>query len=328
MPDPLASILRAANKGRSSILASERQASLSALQDFGFLHKRNQKALGNILQVSEQRAKAGVVDKWLEKEAVPQFVTTVESDLRVFAQRLAPVVSFQQGRAVQIAEEAVRSVIAELNPAGHFPAGFAADGSPIASLLEKEAQRTAQAVEKRLLEEIQRGSRSRRIQQAFRAEMGGSLTHGLTVLRTETLNAYRNASRDVFRANPDRIKGWLWVCSFAHPCAACLAKAGSVHRANEPMHSHTNCACVQAPLPALVYDGLMGENETDGEEWLTQQDERTQALVLGSKAAVVAYRAGEVTLDDFLGLRRSKYGVSIEARSLIGARRAAQRRVQ
>lgn len=183
--------------------------------------------------------------------------------------------------------------------------GFLSDGSPLKSLLDQLPGLAGQAVATALTDAIIRGQNPTRTASQIRAALGGNMNRALTIARTETMRAYREASHRTLTQNGDILQGWVWVASFSRrTCASCLALAGSVHRLEERMESHPRCRCSQAPL----IRGQKVEFEK-GEDWFRRQDATTQRDILGSNIALQAYRRGDATLLDFVGRQNSpKWG--------------------
>lgn len=77
----------------------------------------------------------------------------------------------------------------------------------------------------------------------------GGLTRALTISRTETLDAHRNAAAAIQDSNTDVLAGWIWVCSLGvNTCAACWAMDGTFHELTEPgPNDHQNGRCSRAP---------------------------------------------------------------------------------
>lgn len=183
--------------------------------------------------------------------------------------------------------------------------GFLSDGSPLKSLLDQLPVMAGQAVANALTDAILRGQNPTRTATQIRAALGGNMNRALTIARTETMRAYREASHRTLAQNTDILQGWVWVASFSRrTCASCLALAGSVHRIEERMESHPRCRCSQAPL----IRGQRVEFEK-GEDWFARQDPTTQRSILGSHVALKAYQRGDATLLDFVGRQNSpKWG--------------------
>jgi SPP1 gp7 family putative phage head morphogenesis protein len=134
----------------------------------------------------------------------------------------------------------------------------------------------------------------------------------LTIARTETLRAYREASRLTYEQNADVVQSYVWVAALSRrTCAACLALHGQEFPLAEPFGTHPNCRCTLVPR-------LRGEAnpvEETGEDWLSRQPAATAEVVLGRTGAA-AWQEGAVGLSDFVGERQSAgYGTTRFARS-------------
>lgn len=93
-----------------------------------------------------------------------------------------------------------------------------------------------------------------------------------------------------------------------------LAMDGTWHSMDEELNDHPNSRC--AATPALRGDPRDDPGWETGRQWLEKQPEEVQRQVLGN-AGYEAYRAGAVSLDDFVGVRRSReWGTTRRARSL------------
>lgn len=179
--------------------------------------------------------------------------------------------------------------------------GFLSDGSPLKSLLDKLPGLAGQSIANALTDAIIRGHNPTKTAAKIRAALGGNMNRALIISRTETMRAYREATHRTLQKNGDILVGWIWVASFSRrTCGSCLALAGSVHRLDERMESHPRCRCSQAPL----IRGQQVEFEK-GEDWFANQSLDTQRSILGSNAAVNAYRNGQVKLTDFVGRQNS-----------------------
>lgn len=231
---------------------------------------------------------AGTVEQTIttnQTAAVQQAVANTGTLIEMGAQSTGVSVSFSQ-----LPTAATESIV-----------GFLSDGSPLKGLLDKLPGMAGQAVAEALTDGITRGLGATKIASNIRNALGGNMTRAMTIARTETMRAYREATSRTFNQNRDILVGWVWVASFSRrTCASCLALAGSVHRLDERMESHPRCRCVAQPL-------LRGQAVTiqKGDEWFATQPEEIQRAILGSNVALNAYRDGRVTLTDFVGRQNS-----------------------
>lgn len=208
--------------------------------------------------------------------------------------------------------------------------GFASNGSPLRTLLDKLPASAGASVEKRLVAAVATSQNPRVTASLIREDLGGDLTRAQRIARTETFRAYRESSRRSYAANEQLYTGWVWVAALqARTCAACLAMHGTLHPFTETLNGHVNCRCTMLPrrksLAELGYPGIPDsrlELET-GPEWFARQPVEMQARILGAKGQA-AYAAGDVTLEDFVGVHHSaEWGSQRYERSLKGALAAA-----
>lgn len=88
--------------------------------------------------------------------------------------------------------------------------GFASNGSPLASLFQSispEALGLARGV---LAQGVALGTSPVVIGKQLAGPLGLPAWRGLTIARTETLRAYREAQRQTIMANDDVLEGWIW----------------------------------------------------------------------------------------------------------------------
>lgn len=99
-----------------------------------------------------------------------------------------------------------------------------------------------------LVRGVARGEPARVIGRTIAKSTGVQLSRALTISRTETFRAYREASRMVWDESL-AVDRWMWVCSGgAGTCVACWAMDGEVFDTSDPMGTHPNCQCTMVPL--------------------------------------------------------------------------------
>lgn len=214
--------------------------------------------------------------------------------------------------------------------------GFTADGSPLAALFDAIGPEARAGWESALFKGLAMGKGPRDVAALAQRATATGLARSLTIARTEMLRAYRQASTRNYRANKDVLDGWVWLSAGdGDTCAACLAMHGTVHPLGTTMSSHPNCRCSMGPLAKSVSEILGvdvpgGDSRLDvpsGDAIFANLSDVRKLAVLGSPAALAAWKAGEVTLADFAGVKHSAvWGDSHYQRSLTAARAAAERR--
>jgi hypothetical protein len=148
--------------------------------------------------------------------------------------------------------------------------------------------------------------------------LNGTLADALTIARTEINRAYRETSHQTYDANADVLDGWIWLSALSsRSCVACVALHGTFHAINERMKAHVSCRCTQVPAVRGVDLGIQ-----KGSDWFAKQPAKVQKEIFNQDSKYKAYRAGELGLEDFVGLRRdSEWGDSYEVLGLKRARR-------
>lgn len=152
------------------------------------------------------------------------------------------------------------------------------------------------------------------------------------IARTEMMQSYRDASRAVYAANPEVLRGWTWIAALdRRTCGSCIAQHGSEHTADETMDTHPSCRCVAAPLVRpwreLGFDAAREPDPVEpGGRWLLRQSEREQVAVLG-RGKARALRSRQIAVEDLVAERHDPlWGRSTSEASLAAARRNAERR--
>ena len=191
--------------------------------------------------------------------------------------------------------------------------GFLANGSPLRDLLAQMGRETGQAIERVLLSGVALGWNPRRMAREVRQQVAVSLRRALTICRTETLRAHREATRRTYMANKGIVRGWMWAAAHSiRTCPACLATDGKVFPLDERMDDHPNGRCAMVPI---VEGSELPARET-GADWFARQDPATQDKILGPVGGH-AYRAGRLELEDWVGQKHSPdWGTTRYARSL------------
>ena len=252
-----------------------------------------------------------------------------------FADQAADIITERQREALEAAREYVQLTlepVAGLRMGRVYAAaveqmvGFASDGSPLRELLDALGPEASEAVRRELIQGVILGRGPRETAAAIQKAMGMGLTRALRIARTETMRAYREATRQHYLANSDIVKGWIWWSARdARTCIACIAMHGTEHKLDEVLDDHPQGRCT---MIAVVHGerGRLTPSVETGEAWFEGLDAEAQRKHMPSEAAYQAYKYGEVTLHDFVGRRESaRWGSMRYARSLsdmVGEERA------
>lgn len=232
------------------------------------------------------------------------------------------------GPAPEVAQDVLRSQWDRL-PVGAVEefVGRTSAGSPLKELFDTFGPRVATGLETSITSGLAAGYNPRQIAREVRQEFGMGLNRALLISRTETITAYREASRRTYQEQPEVVEGWIWHSALGpRTCAACWAMHGTKHSNEERLDGHPSCRCTMIPdtgsWESLGFTGLPDTRPQvpKGVDLFEQASPATQAAVLGSKG-FAAYQAGEVKLVDFLARTDDeRWGTTRYARSLLAVR--------
>ena len=180
-------------------------------------------------------------------------------------------------------------------------------------------------VREALLQGVALGWNPVKVQDTLRRRLGEGLTWSLTATRTAHLWAYREATRCGYLANPDIVKGWVWLAALdPRTCAACWAMHGTRHPLTERLNDHHNGRCSQFPITAtwaeLGFPGVpdVAYQPEAGEAVFRRLPVEQQIKTLGP-ARWAAWQAGEFQFADLAGHHDDPiYGQMVTAASLKG----------
>lgn len=350
MPEP-SDVQRASERFKAALLRNERAAASDMVRVYGGIWKRTKPQLDALLQSIEearQRGEQVQSSAVARSERLGQLLAQVEQEVGQYAAYVDESVRRQQSAAIEAAAQDAegltrsamgdaptdearlalrwnrlpREAVAEL-------VGQLASGAPLDVLLGELGPEAAQRVKDALLEGLALGRNPRVIARDVRRNMGMPLTRSLRISRTETLRAYRGATLANFRANSDTVTGWRWSASHStRTCPACLAMDGKVFPLDKPMPAHISCRCSVTPVTVSWQDLGIDAPEPDlgetGAQWFARQPASVQREMLGDEG-YTAYKSGKVTLDDFVGVRKSRvWGDQVKTVNLKGALAAHQ----
>jgi len=299
------------------------------VEAYGGIWQRLRARIEELVRQYEEAAVTGspVSASWaFEQDRLQTLQRQVEAELARFSRDAESLIVRAERDAIAAAAEHPQEVIQAAYRGvsvgwNRLPAdavtdlvGFMRNGSPLRALLDRLGPESSRVVRDGLIQGLALGQNPRAVAAAIRGEFGGNLSRALTVSRTETLRAYREATLRSYQANSDIVVGWRWTASKSgRTCAACLAMDGTIHPNSERMDDHPNGRCVETPVPRGMESLTSWET---GAQWFARQPENVQHQVLGN-AGFNAYKAGAVSLSDFVGQSQSKaWGSTRYARSL------------
>ncbi len=143
--------------------------------------------------------------------------------------------------------------------------------------------------------------------------LGIGLSRALTIARTETLRAHREATRASYQANKGLVGGWIWhSAADERTCGCCWAMHGTEHSLEEELDGHPNCRCAMVPiLPGINFEVKPGVELFAG---LTAEK---QIRILGP-AKWAAWKDGRFALGDLVGVKESSVWGSMRVERSLG----------
>ena len=187
-------------------------------------------------------------------------------------------------------------------------AGFLADGSPLADLLNELPGDAGQRVAQAIFDGLTLGENPNRVARRARGYLAGNLVRSITIARTEMLRVYRTVLHENYQAAEDVLDGWEWLSALGtSTCPVCWAMHGTRHPLTERLDDHPRGRCV--PIPVTKTWQELGQDSADVEETRTelepgpalfaQLSEERQRAVLGPRK-YEAYRQGLIQLADLV----------------------------
>ena len=193
---------------------------------------------------------------------------------------------------VQLNSDALNNLIA-----------VAGDGGPLSDLLVTMGPEVQVGVRNTLTEGLAKGLSPRTIATNLRNRVGMGLTKSLGIARTETLRAYREATRAQYVANPRLVKAYRRLAKRGtRTCMACIALDGTLYETKVPLNEHVNGRCALVPVTVTYRElGLDVDEPEDTSEnardWLKNQTPSTQKKMMGP-ARFDAWQKGQFELED------------------------------
>lgn len=340
--DEISSVIE---KIRKELLRKEREIASKLVHVYGEVWKKIREELARLQAEYESRVSKEPLDPtWILKYNRAQaFRTQIESELQTFSQYAEKEVQYQQREAIEAAqrsaEELVRKSLGKPPPglsirwnqidtnAVATMLGITSVESPLHQLFTSISVEGAQAAEDALIQGVLLGKNPKKVAPSIRRALGIQLSRALTIARTETLRAHREATRMSYIANQHLVEGWIWHSALDdRTCPACWAMHGTVHPLSERLNDHPNGRC--AMVPKTVSWEEIGERygldldlpETSievqtGEEVFETLSEEKKMQILGL-ARYNLYKTGQFTLKDFVSAQKSRvWGSTIRTKS-------------
>lgn len=259
---------------RAAILANEAQLAdqiaAQYRQAFARFHKRLQHLLQQLQQARQDAEDEDApfnAQVWLiQFQRLDALLFAARQDFGSFSRQASEMVQTQVRSAFGTGEQDALSLLKnQMDKVFGVPSPDAIDvllkrlmaPDQVSKLFAKMDSQTVDLVRKRLLLGVSLGENPRQIAADLANALKMPLNRALTIARTESINAYRNAALDTYRTNSDVVQGWTWSAA-AGACRFCASMDGTHHDLGEDMNSHPNCRC--AALPDTVsYNDILSQ---------------------------------------------------------------------
>lgn len=311
MPSRLQETLAAARRGLDR---RDRRLATEMARTYAATWRRVQAQLAALLAVPDHDPAREARLNALIVQAEAEFGRWAQWASRRIRNEFPDVVAAAEAHAAQLAaamapsSDAAQIVAATWNRISHRAlaeiVAATSRPSPVMALFDQLGVHAADTVASGLRQGVAQGRNPKKTAREIRDALGGDLNRALTIARTETLRAYREATRQTYLENDDIVDGWVWT---AHPsartCAACWGMDGTHHKLDEELGSHPRCRCTMVPdLKEWgdIHPALAGLDEVDhptGAERFAELPEADQRAILGP-SRYEAYKDGRLTIDD------------------------------
>lgn len=322
---------------RRELLQKERRAASELVRVYGEAWKRIKAELEHLhteYEAMKERGEKPGPDWIYQFNRARAFRDQVERELLGFAQYAEGQVREEQIEAIRTAERQAEALTRRA--LGNPPPGLTIDwnridhgavetmigmtqaDSPLHRLLLSISEDGAQAAEDALVQGILLGQNPREVAREMRRALGTALSRALTIARTETLRAHREATRASYQANSDIVKGWVWhSAADERTCAACWAMHGTEHRLDEILDDHPNGRCAMVPISKSLAEigeqygiDLSDIHDTNPEiepgVWLFENLTPEQQIKILGPAKWAAWKDGAFPLSEVVGRARLK----------------------
>lgn len=308
---------------RAALIARDTAAVEFLVNEYSGIHSRLVRTLDAVNSQISQARQAGqeIPASWQwQRTRYQSFLSQLDSEFQRFGGTVQVLVENRRIFEAQQATSDAASVIAGVN--GSFNrlnagaiqniAASLRSTSPLGKLLEGFGSVAFQHVAGVLRDAVALGHNPRKIAGQVRDSLGVPIHRALLISRTESNRAYRQATIQTYQQS-DLVTGWRWVASkSSRTCLACLALDGTFFPKDKPFPAHPACRCTMVP----AIDGEQPSKRESAGDWFERQpDDVKQKMMSG--VAFDAYKAGKVTLKDFIGKSTSrKWGPMRYERSL------------
>lgn len=253
----------------------------------------------------------------------------VERELRTFAATASANIVYQQQEAIRMAgNHAFEMVDYVAKRAGismiwnrldtdrlEQMVGMLQYGSPLSKILYGYGDKAGKTIGDSIITGIAMGIGPREIARNIRGDMAGDLSRAMRIARTEIIRASREASREIYKANPDIVGGYIRRSARSErTCAACWALDGEKYPVDQPLDDHPNGLCYEVPyLPDAAE--MYNLDDTGSSAFEKLSNEQKQAIL--GPVKFEGFKQGLFGLKDLVGhMHSDDWGDGIQEKSL------------
>lgn len=183
-----------------------------------------------------------------------RYLAALDERTQAFNLRTVEMVSAAQSVYVQLGLDFTQATISLINVdfqklnlrALDWMIGNSIQGGRLYDLLARDYPTTVGKITQTLIESVALGRNPRDTARLIEGDMAGNLSRALRIARTETIMAYREASRQQM-ATSGLVKEWERI-EQSDACAKCQAANGKRYPLETPFETHPNCRGTMIPV--------------------------------------------------------------------------------
>jgi SPP1 gp7 family putative phage head morphogenesis protein len=304
---------------RRLLSAKEKAKQLAVLNEFKKIRERLNSDIADLMKrIALQRKTEGNASPSLliQKARLNDLLNQVTDEIRSASGRLGIIAEQSQRSAVKIAKTDAGNFAKLGADLTFFDAdatreliGIAGNGKPLDLVFRNLAPTIRQRVFNALFYGVAAGISNEQIAREIGQAIGTGTAGAMTIVRTETNRAYREATRKFYQQT-DGVTGWRWLAVLdLRTCPICWALHGSIFKTKEKMATHPNCRCTMTP----VFKG--DEKQETGPEKFAKLNRAQQMAILGPEKLKL-YELG-ARLSDFHELHKTPFGFGRRIKPLV-----------
>ena len=190
----------------------------------------------------------------IQLEAYKEFIRDLNKQHTKFVVYADNLITAKQGTYIQLGLSGTQETIGlvgvrfnKLNPnALKWILGNSIQGGRLEKLLSASYPDSVARITDTIIQSVAIGRNPRETARLIKVDMSGNLSRALRISRTESLGAYREASREQMKESK-LVEEYEWL-SETDACDFCLENNGKRFPVDEIFETHPNCRCSPVPL--------------------------------------------------------------------------------